>query len=79
MNWRGKPLISHEVIINLIGSTKTRKGLKVAAELDDNIYPTKIKISDETLSKVNLKVHKFHGEWNYTISKNKEKLMRHNM
>ena len=68
MNWRGRPLVSHEVVVNLIGSTTTRNGLKVKARLDTSIYPTKIKVSDEDIESVNLKPHKFHGEWNYTIS-----------
>ena len=68
MNWRGRPLVSHEVVVNLIGATKTRTGLKVKARLDTSIYPTKVKVSDEELDTVNLKPHTFHGEWNYTIS-----------
>ena len=67
MNWRGKPLVSHEVAVNLIASTKTRKGLKVKARLDKKLYPTKIKVSKEELDQVNLQPHDFHGEWNYTI------------
>ena len=67
MNWRGKPLVSHEVVVNLIASTKTRKGLKVKARLDKKLYPTKIKVSNEELDQVNLQPHDFHGEWNYTI------------
>lgn len=71
MNWRGKPLTSHEVIVNLIGSTKTRTGLKVKAELDKNSYPTKLKVSDEEMKRLNLKPHTFQEKWNYTISKQK--------
>ncbi len=67
MNWRGQPLISHEVIVNLIGATKTRTGLRVKARLDKRKYPRSIKVSDEELAIVKLKPHKFHGEWNYTI------------
>ena len=67
-NWRGKPLISRSVIVNLIGNTKTRKGLTIKAKLDLNEYPTGIQVSDEELSKVKIKKHVFHGEWNYTIS-----------
>lgn len=67
-NWRGQPLISHEVIINLIKSTKTKKGLRVDCQLDTTEYETGIKISDERLEALNLKAHEFHGEWNYTIS-----------
>jgi DDE family transposase len=66
-NWRGHPLVSRTVIVNLIGNTKTRAGLQVRAELDLNSYVTGIKVTDEELAAVNLKKDKFHGEWNYTI------------
>ena len=67
MNWRGRPLINHEVIVQLISSTTTQKGLKVYAKLDKSKYPTKVKISDQEMACVNLKRHDFHGEWKYTI------------
>ena len=67
MNWRGRPLISHEVIVNLIGSTTTQSGLTIIAELDINLYPKGVRISDEELGAVNLTKASFHGEWNYTI------------
>lgn len=67
MNWSGKPLISYQMVVNLIGATKTREGLKVKAVLDENIYEKGIKISDEELSEINMIRHEFHGEWNYTI------------
>lgn len=67
MNWRGRPLTSHEVIVQLISSTTTSKGLQVHAELDKSKYPTKIKITDEEMERVNINRHAFHGEWNYTI------------
>lgn len=67
MNWRGQPLVTHEVVVSLIGSTKTRSGLRVRARLDRNKYPTRIKVSDEDLAQVRLKPHSFHGEWNYTV------------
>ena len=67
MNWRGKPLVSHEAIVNLIAATTTRKGLKVKAELDDGLYPKGIKISDEELEAVRIFREDFHGEWNYSI------------
>jgi len=67
-NWRGKPLLSHKVIINLIAATSTRTGLKVYARLDERNYPKKITVTDEQLAAVNLKGHDFHPEWNYTIS-----------
>ena len=66
-NWRGKPLVDRATIVNLIGSTKTKEGLKIRCELDKNKYPKGIKITDEQLKKVNFKKHKFHGDWNYTI------------
>ena len=68
LNWRGKPLISHEVIVNLIGSTTTRTGLTIRAELDSNHYPTGVKVSDETLRHINITPAAFHGEWNYSIA-----------
>jgi len=70
MNWRGRPLISHEVIVNLIGSTTTQGGLTINAELDTNLYPKGIRVSDEELEMVNLTKASFHGEWNYAIDKN---------
>ena len=66
-NWRGRPLVSHEVIINLIANTSTEQGLRIKAELDAAIYPLKIKVTDEELAAVKIKRHKFHGEWNYAI------------
>jgi len=72
MNWRGRPLISHEVIVDLIGATTTRSGLTVQAVRDMGSYPTKIKVSDDELAGVQLHRHAFHGEWNYTISPHAE-------
>ena len=66
-NWRGKPLVTREVVLNLIGSTTTKKGLSVKAVLDKNNYKTGIKVSDKELAKVNLVGDAFHPEWNYTI------------
>jgi len=71
-NWRGKPLIDHATIVNLIGSTKTKEGLEIRCELDTKTYPKGIKVSDAQLEKVKLKKHKFHGDWNYTIYPNKK-------
>jgi len=70
-NWRGKPLVSHNTIVNLIASTTTRTGLIVKAALDTNHYETKIKVPDEQLSRLRLKRHEFHGDWNYTLSPRK--------
>ena len=64
LNWRGKPLVSHEVIVNLIGATTTRQGLVIKAALDTNSYPKGKKVSDEALQAVNLTRAAFHGEWN---------------
>jgi len=66
-NWRGRPLVTREVVLNLIGGTTTTKGLSVKAVLDENNYKTGIKVSDDELSKVNLVGDIFHPEWNYTI------------
>lgn len=66
-NWRGRPLVSHEVVVNLIASTTTKKGLKVKCSLDTSIYPKGIKITDEELKKVRMLKADFHGEWNYII------------
>jgi len=67
-NWRGKPLLSHEVVINLISSTSTKKGLKITACLDTRSYPTGIKVSDEDMARLSIERADFHGEWNYVIS-----------
>ena len=67
MNWRAKPLISHEVIVNLIAATKTRSGLTVRAELDTNSYPKGIVVSDDDLATVSIERADFHGDWNYYI------------
>jgi len=68
-NWRGKPLISLETIVNLIAGTTTEKGLEVRAVKDTNIYQKGIKVSDEEMNKINLKRDDFRGNWNYVISK----------
>jgi transposase len=67
MNWRGRPLVSHEVIVELIGATTTRTGLQVQAEFDTGTYPTKIKVSNHEMAALQMTPHPFHGEWNYTI------------
>jgi len=66
-NWRGKPLVSHEVIVSLIAATTNTKGLKVRCELDTNAYAPGIKVSDDELATVNIVRDPFHGEWNYAI------------
>jgi hypothetical protein len=70
-NWRGRPLVSHEVIVNLIGSTTTRNGLSVRARLSTKKYNTGAKVSDEDFAQINLKPKRFHGDWNYTIVGNR--------
>ena len=67
-NWRGRPLTSHEVVVNLIANTTTNAGLKIKAALDEKEYPTGIKITDKELESINLNKNDFHGEWNYTIA-----------
>jgi hypothetical protein len=67
MNWRGRPLTSYRVMVQLIANTTTTKGLKVNAELDEGYYPTGIKISDKELAAVPLTRNEFHGDWNYTV------------
>lgn len=66
-NWRGKPLTSRAVVVNLIGSTKTRKGLRIEAGLDLNNYEKGITVSDEELAAIHIRKSKFHGDWNYSI------------
>jgi DDE family transposase len=72
-NWRGRPLVSHEVIINLIANTATTQGLQIQAELDTESYPAGVKVTNEELAAVKLKPSKFHGEWNYRILPSREK------
>jgi hypothetical protein len=72
MNWRGKPLVSHQVIVQLIGATTTDKGLKVCCEIDANLYPKGVAVSDEEMQAINITRDEFHGEWNYTIAPNQQ-------
>ncbi len=67
-NWRGRPLCSREVVVNLIGGTTTDKGLRIHAELDDNDYPAGVKVSDAALADLALERDDFHGEWNYRLN-----------
>ena len=66
-NWRGKPLVSHQVIVELIASTTTKTGLQVQSALDTTRYAKGRRVSDRQLADVVLEPHAFHGEWNYTI------------
>jgi hypothetical protein len=72
-NWRGRPLVSHEVIIQLIANTTTKTGLKIYAELDQGRYPTGIKVSEAAIAALNLKRADFHGDWNYTLLPTRKK------
>jgi hypothetical protein len=67
MNWRGQPLVIHEVLLNLIANTRTKSGLMVKAEFDPGNYPKDIKISDEELDSLHLVRHSFHEDWNYSL------------
>ena len=67
-NWRGKPLTSHEVVINLIGSTTTKEGLKIGVSIDADTYPKGIKVTDAEMESLSIKQADFHGEWNYLIT-----------
>ena len=67
MNWRGRPLVSHEVIVNLIASTKTRSGLKVRAEIDNADYPKGLVVPDADFAAIKIDRNEFHGDWNYCI------------
>ncbi len=67
-NWRGKPLISYQTIVQLIASTTMRTGLNIKCTIDPNAYPAGVKVSDAERAALNLTPHEFHGEWNYTIA-----------
>lgn len=66
-NWRGRPLISREVVVNLIGSTTTDAGLEIRSQLDENTYAAGIKVTDEELASLAIERDEFHGEWNYRL------------
>ena len=70
-NWRGRPLVSREVVVNLIGHTTTKTGLTIRSELDENRYPTGREITDQQIESLSITRDKFHGEWNYTIQPRK--------
>ena len=67
-NWRGRPLVSREVVVNLIGAVTTDGGLEIQAELDEGTYETGRKVTDEQLASLDIDREKFHGEWNYTLN-----------
>ena len=66
-NWRGQPLVSLATVVNLIGRTTTKKGLRVRSEIDKRSYPKAVVIKDEQMEQIDLSPHEFHGDWNYTI------------
>ena len=66
-NWRGVPLETHEVVVNLVSSTRTSEGLEVHCQLDQREYQKGRKISDEQYANIRLRKNKFHGDWNYEI------------
>ena len=68
LNWQGKPLVSYETVINLIGATCTATGLRVKAKLDTRFYEAGVKITDAEMEQINLRTHRTNPEWNYTIS-----------
>jgi hypothetical protein len=67
-NWRGRPLESRQVVVDLIGATTTKTGLRIKAALDEQAYPTKQSVSDEDFASINLQRDDFHGEWNYSVT-----------
>lgn len=67
MNWRARPLISYETVVNLIANTRNNKGLTIQAALDENVYPKGVEVSDEDFLAIRIERHDFHGDWNYTI------------
>ena len=71
MNWRGKPLVSHEIMVNLISATTNKTGLKVKADIDDSSYPSGRKVSKNQMADIHIKQNPFHGEWNYQINPKK--------
>jgi hypothetical protein len=66
MNWRDKPLVSYQLIVQLIAATTTETGLKVCCEIDGHLYPKEVEVSDDEIQLINIMRNKFHGEWNYT-------------
>lgn len=75
-NWRARPLVSHAVIVNLIGHTSTKKGLRIKAALDTRVYKKGIKVSDDEFARIHIKRDPFHGDWNYTIAPGSTKRSR---
>jgi hypothetical protein len=67
LNWRGQPLVNYETVVNLIGATKTRTGLRVKAVLDTGTYDKGVKVEAQAMHELRLRRHKLHPDWNYTI------------
>lgn len=67
-SWRGRPLVSHQAIVEPIAATKTRAGLAVRSEIDPNLYPAGVKVADQEMTTINIHRHDFHGEWSYAIA-----------
>ncbi len=76
MNWQGRPLVSYKTVVNLIGSTRTKTGLRVKAKLDRRFYETGKKISDEQMDEINLEPHRTHPKWNYTINPTRRRISK---
>ena len=68
LNWKGVPLVSYETVVNLIGATRTSSGLRIRAALDHRAYAPGIKIPDDEMARLNLRPHRTHPDWNYTVS-----------
>ena len=68
LNWKGQPLVSYETVVNLIGTTRTKAGLRVKARLDSGVYEPGIEISDDKMADINIAPHDLHPKWNYTIA-----------
>ena len=66
-NWRGRPLLTRQIVVKLIGSVSTEQGLRVRAALDKKTYDAGVKITDDELAAIAIERDKFHGEWNYRI------------
>jgi hypothetical protein len=75
-NWRGRPLTDYRTIVELIGATTSTAGLTVRCQLDENLYPAGIKVSDQEMANLNILRHEFHGEWNYTIKPRRPEIDR---
>ena len=71
INWQGKPLVDYETVVNLIGGTRTKSGLRIRAKLDTKEYEKGVAFTDEQMASINIRRHKTHPDWNYTIASRK--------